>query len=34
MPADPVLGSIYFDITNGLLYGAKTSTGWTALTTT
>lgn len=32
IPTAPIIpGSIYFDITNGILYGAKTSTGWTAL---
>jgi len=31
MPITPDLGDLYLDITNGIIYGAKTSTGWTAL---
>ena len=35
IPAIPLIpGSIYFDLTNGVLKGAVTSTGWIALTTT
>ncbi|MBA7542721.1 hypothetical protein ES705_35045 [subsurface metagenome] len=31
MPSTPDLGDIYLDTTNGKLYAAKTSTGWTVI---
>jgi len=31
MPSTPDLGDLYLDIVNGVLYGAKTSTGWTEI---
>ena len=34
MSSTPDKGDIYLDITNGIIYGAKTSTGWTQLNST
>jgi len=31
MPSTPDKGDLFLDLTNGVLYGAKTSTGWTGL---